>query len=129
MAMITGFRNGESLSTSDVPDSPLLTTSADSSGHVDPYSITAAPGTLSASNYDFTFVDGPLTISPAALTITADNQSMIYGSSLPTLTANYSGLANGDTADSLATPPTLTTTATASSHVADNPYSITASGA
>ena len=39
------------------------------------------------------------------------------------------GLVNGDTAASLTTGPTLATTATATSHVAGNPYSITASGA
>ena len=39
------------------------------------------------------------------------------------------GFVNGDTSASLTTQPTLTTTATASSHVAGNPYGITASGA
>src|SRR6202035_1328570 len=45
------------------------------------------------------------------------------------LTTSYSGFVNGDTAASLTTQPTLTTTATASSHVSGSPYSITASGA
>ena len=48
---------------------------------------------------------------------------------MPTLTASYSGFVNGDTSASLTTQPTLATTATASSHVAGNPYTITASGA
>ena len=48
---------------------------------------------------------------------------------MPTLTASYSGFVNGDTAASLTTQPTLTTTATASSHVSGSPYTITASGA
>ena len=46
---------------------------------------------------------------------------------MPTLTASYSGFVNGDTAANLTTQPTLTTTATASSHVGT--YAITASGA
>ena len=54
---------------------------------------------------------------------------MVYGAALPTLTASYSGFVNGDTSAGLTTLPTLTTTATASSHVAGSPYSITASGA
>ncbi len=62
------------------------------------------------------------------MTITADNQTKVYGAALPTLTASYSGLVNGDTPASLTTPPTLTTTATASS-VAGSPYPITASAA
>ena len=44
---------------------------------------------------------------------------------LPTLTASYNGLVNGDQPVSLTTPPTLATTATAASHVGS--YSITAS--
>ena len=48
---------------------------------------------------------------------------------MPTLTASYTGFVNGDSSVSLTTQPTLTSTATASSHVSGNPYSITASGA
>ena len=69
------------------------------------------------------------TVIPATLTITANNQTKVYGAALPTLTASYSGFVNGDTTASLTTQPTLTTTATAGSHVAGSPYSITASGA
>ncbi len=53
----------------------------------------------------------------------------MYGAALPSLTASYSGFVNGDTSVSLTTQPTLSTTATAASHVAGSPYSITASGA
>ena len=48
---------------------------------------------------------------------------------MPSLTASYSGFVNGDTSASLTTPPTLSITATAASHVAGSPYAITASGA
>ena len=72
---------------------------------------------------------GSFNITPAALTITANNQTKVYGAALPTLTASYSGFVNGDTSASLTTLPTLSTTATASSHVAGSPYAITASGA
>ena len=53
----------------------------------------------------------------------------VYGAALPALTASYTGLAAGDTAASLTTPPTLSTTATASSPVVAGRYPITASGA
>jgi hypothetical protein len=66
-------------------------------------------------------------VTPAPLTITANNQSKVYGAALPSLTASYSGFVNGDTAASLTTPPTLMTTAMASSPVGS--YPITASGA
>ena len=39
------------------------------------------------------------------MTITADNKSKVYGAALPALTATYSGFAEGETADSLATKP------------------------
>jgi hypothetical protein len=94
--------------------SPVGTYDISASGAVDP-------------NYSITYVDGTLTVSPAALTISADNQSKVYGAAVPTLTASYSGFVNGDTAASLTTAPTLSTTATADSPVGS--YAISASGA
>ena len=40
-------------------------------------------------------------MTAAPLTITANNQSKVYGAALPTLTASYSGFVNGDTSASL----------------------------
>lgn len=68
-----------------------------------------------------------LTVTPAALTIKADNSTKIYGAANPAFTVTYTGLVNGDNAASLTTAPTLTTTATAASPV--NTYAISASGA
>ena len=87
------------------------------------------PAARSIRDYTSATSPGRLTVTPAALTITADNQTKVYGAALPTLTASYSGFVNGDTSASLTTQPTLSTTATASSHVAGSPYTITASGA
>ena len=70
---------------------------------------------------------GTLNITQAPLTITADNQSKVYGAELPTLTASYSGFVNGDTPANLDTGATLSTTATASSDTGI--YSIIVSGA
>jgi hypothetical protein len=66
-------------------------------------------------------------VSPAPLTITADNKSKVAGSPNPTLTFTPSGFVNGDTVNSLTTQPTLSTTATTTSPA--NTYPITASGA
>jgi hypothetical protein len=95
--------------------------------HVGSYAITASGG--ADTDYSITLKNGTLTITPAALTITADSKSKPYGAALPALTASYNGLVNGDTPASLTTQPTLSTTATAASHVAGGPYGITASGA
>src|SRR5260370_35934809 len=73
------------------------------------------------------YVAGTLTVTPAALTITADSKTKAYGAALPALTASYSGFVNGDTSASVTAQLSLSTTATASSHVAGNPYTITAS--
>jgi hypothetical protein len=57
-------------------------------------------GTLTAgSNYTLAFVDGTLGITPQALTVTADNQSKVYGDNDPLLTYQLTSgsLVNGDT--------------------------------
>ena len=126
-ASFTGFVNGDT--SASLTSQPSLSTTANVSSHVsgNPYTITAS-GAVD-SDYTISYAAGTLTVTTAALTITAANQSKIYGAALPTLTAIYSGFVAGDTAANLTTQPTLTTTATASSHVSGNPYSITASGA
>ena len=63
-------------------------------------------------------------VAQAALTVTANSQTKPYGAALPPLTAGYSGLVNGDTASSLTTQPTLSTTATASSAVGSYPINV-----
>ena len=79
------------------------------------------------TDYTISYVGGTLTRNAGKrLTITADNQSAVYGAVLPTLTASYSGFVNGDTGTSLTTAPTLATSATAASHVGS--YTVTASG-
>jgi autotransporter-associated beta strand protein len=48
-------------------------------------------------------------VSPAPLTITADDQAKVAGDPVPTLTARYSGFVLGQTPAVLTTPVTLTT--------------------
>jgi hypothetical protein len=117
----SGFVNGESASVLG----GTLAFSRASGEAVGGYTIT--PSGLTSTSYAITFVNGTLTVSPAGLTITANNQSKAYGAALPVLTVSYSGFVNGDTAASLTTPPAVTTTGTASSAVGT--YPITASGA
>ncbi|MGD1104528.1 MAG: protease pro-enzyme activation domain-containing protein, partial [Terriglobia bacterium] len=59
----------------------------------------------------------------APLVITASSASMTYGGTPPTITPSYSGFVNGDTASSLTTQPTCSTTATAHSPVGSYPSS------
>ena len=68
-----------------------------------------------------------LTVTKAALAITADNKSRQAGQPNPTFTATYAGFVNGDTAASLDTPVALSTTANTLSPAGT--YPITATGA
>ena len=89
--------------------------------------ISNAAGT-GLTNYDITFETGDFTITPAPLTITADDQSKTYATSFTFDGDEYvaTGLLNGDliTTVDLASDATLVTAT-----VADGPYDITASNA
>jgi hypothetical protein len=121
-ASYNGFVNGDTVSV--LSGSPSLTTVATVGSPVAGYTITAANGTLSATNYSFNFVNGTLTVNPAALTVTANNTNRLYGATNPVFTASYSGFVNGDTVGVLSGSPSLTTAATAASPAAG--YTITA---
>ncbi|PRC92982.1 MBG domain-containing protein [Solimicrobium silvestre] len=94
-----------------------------------PYSITASAatgGTFSASNYTINYVNGGLTVTPAALTITASNATKTYGQT-PSLSAfTSSGLINGETIGGVTE---TSTGAAVTTGVTGSPYSITASAA
>ncbi len=62
-----------------------------------------------------------LTVTPAQLKVTANNQSMVYGATLPVLTGTLSGVVGGD-----GITATYSTTATSSSGVVAGGYPITA---
>ena len=125
-ASYSGFVNGDT--SASLHTQPTLRTTATASSH-DRAPTPSPPAARSIRITRSRMWPGRSPSRPASLTITADNQTKVYGAALPTLTASYSGFVNGDTSASLTTQPTLTTTATASSHVSGNPYTITASGA
>jgi hypothetical protein len=119
----SGFVSGDNPNSLTTP--PTVTTTATAASPVGSYPTTASGA--ADPNYTITYIDGTLSISPANLTITANNASMVYGAAVPALSASYSGFVNGDDASSLTTPPTLTTTADATSPAGT--YPITASAA
>lgn len=122
-ASYTGWVNGDTPAC--LTCLPALSTTATGASHVADYTITVSGA--ASPNYTISYLPGTLTVTPAPLTIKADNKTMLFGDPLPTLTASYSGLVNGDTATSLATLPTLSTAATANSPVGT--YAIDVSGA
>ena len=110
-ATYTGLVNGDA---STVVTGASLSTSATSASNVGTYGI--ALGAASAGNYTITEVGGNLTVTPASLTITANDAGKIYGAANPALSATYTGLVNGD-ASTVVTGASLSTTATTASNV------------
>ena len=58
------------------------------------YTIT--PSGVSNPNYAITFVNGKVTVSKAALTITAEDKEVTYGDEAPAFTVTYEGFKNED---------------------------------
>jgi len=120
---ITGFVNGDTMSV--VSGSPSLTTPATSASGVGGYPIAITAGSLAAANYDFPdLANGTLTINPAPLTVTADDQIMVYGAPVPSLTYSITGFVNGDTAGVVSGTPGLSTPAMSSSNVGNYPIAV-----
>ena len=124
-ATYSSFVNGDT--SASLTTQPTLTTTATASSHVigGPYTI-SANGAVDADAIGY--ATSWTTVTPVAVPRSRRPTDEAYGA-LPTLTATYSGTVNGDTSASLTTQPTLTTTATAASHVIGGPYTISVSGA
>ncbi len=131
-ATLSGFVNSETdaglRGSGALSGSAGFTGAATSAVNAGSYTITPTAGSLAATNYDFTtFNDGTLTINKAHLTVTADNQSRVYGAPNPTFTATLSGFKNGETlfTSGVTGSASCTTPATPTSPVSGSPYTIT----
>ena len=86
--------------------------------------VAISQGTLAANaNYSLNFVNGALTVTKAALSVTAVDKTKLYGSAVPSLTFTTSGLVNNETVAQVLTGG-LATTATAASSVGNYPITI-----
>ena len=119
-ATITGFVNSENLASSGVTGTAGVTTTATAGSPVGSYTLTAAIGTLAASNYNFTFVNGSLTVNKRAATWTTTASSKTYGDADPSPLTTGSG--NFLVADGVS----ATYARAAGETVAGSPYHITA---
>lgn len=100
----TGYVNGQTFATSGVTGTPSVTTTATAASGVGAYPISVAVGTLAASNYQFSYVAGTLTVTAATLTVTASAQSKVYGTTVASAgvlntTYTVNGLQNSDAAN------------------------------
>ncbi|NJK95405.1 MAG: hypothetical protein HC905_11275 [Bacteroidales bacterium] len=94
---------------------PDVATAAQQNSSAGDYDI--VPSGASASNYSISYVNGTLTISKKLLTVTAANQSKIYGEPNPSLTILYSGFIGSEDATVLGTAPVASTIADQTSDV------------
>ncbi|MBL7872716.1 MAG: gliding motility-associated C-terminal domain-containing protein, partial [Cyclobacteriaceae bacterium] len=118
----SGFVNSEN--TSVLNTAPAAATAAIGTTPVGTYPITVSGGV--ATNYDFTYVSGTLTVTKASVTAIALDANRIYGAANPSFTITYTGLLNGENSSVIDTPPTASTVATALSNAGT--YPITVSG-
>jgi hypothetical protein len=129
MVSYSGLVNGDTPATFSTSPNVAPTMTAPAGNHVGTYVGAIVASGASDPDYTISYAAGALTVTPAPLTITANNQSKAYGQANPPLTVSYSGFVNGDTAASLTTTPTITTTATTTSAVSASPYPINVGGA
>jgi sugar lactone lactonase YvrE len=122
---LSGFVNGDTSATA-MSGTPALSTPANASSRPGSYLIASGPGTLAASNYNFSYGKGTVTIGKAVLTVTAKSLSMTYGAPLPALTYSYSGFLNGDGSTTVQGALSLSTGATSASPVGSYPIVCTA---
>jgi MBG domain (YGX type) len=89
------------------------------------YSIVPVATGANLANYNVVYVNGTLAVSKALLTVTPNNQSIVSGSVLPSLSATITGYVNGDTQTVVTGLPAVTTTATSSSPTGSYPITAT----
>jgi sugar lactone lactonase YvrE len=113
---ITGALNGDTFTIT-------YSTTANATSPIGTYPIVPTVSGAS-SNYTVTTTNGILTVTPATLTVTANNASRAYGTANPIFTGTTTGLLNSDTVTTA-----FTTSAVANSPVGTYPIIPTVSGA
>jgi hypothetical protein len=114
-ATIAGFVNGEGPAVLTAP--PVCSANASPSPNAGTYPNRTSCSAAAAANYTFNYLKGTLTVTPAPLTVSADNKTRFFGQPNPALTFTVHGLVNGDTQAAVLTgAPTLTTTARVVGH-------------
>ncbi len=120
---ISGFQGTDTVAI--VSGSAGTATAATTNSSVGTYAITVTNINLSASNYSFAFTNGQLTVSPASLLVSADNQSRVYGATNPVLTYSFSGFSNADNSSVVSGAAGTATTATTNAIVGTYPITVT----
>jgi len=120
----SGFVNGDPASV--IAGAPIINAQASPGSPVGSYAIAPALGTLTAANYTFSFTSGTLVVTPAVLTLAADDTGISYGQSLPALKYSISGFVAKDTISIIAGSPLMATKASSRASVGTYPITPTA---
>ena len=100
---------------SEITIQPTISTTATRTSSVGDYPITISGG--SATNYEFIYEPGVLTVTKAPLSAKINDERKVYGTQNPTFIIEYNGLKNGETTPEWTTKPTFQTEATQRSNV------------
>ena len=119
----SGFVNGDT--PASLSSHPVCTTSASSSSAVGNYATSCSGA--SDPNYNISYVNGSVHVTPAPISITASSASIVYGSSAPAITPSIKGLVNGQSASVLGGGLTCSSSAGPTSPVGS--YASSCSGA
>jgi hypothetical protein len=103
--MVNGAVNGDTFTVTG-------TTTATATSAVGAYAVVPAVSGSDVADYTVVKVNGKLTVTPAALTVTGPDLSRVFGAANPSLNGTVTGAVNGDTFTVMGT-----TTATATSPV------------
>src|SRR5256886_10965905 len=123
---LSGFVNGQNATTALVTGAASCSRTAGESVAGSPYTITCAPGTLAAPNYDFaTGTTASFTINRAPLLVNAGANSKTYGDIDPAFAWTLSGFVNGQNATTALVTGAASCGRTAGESVAGSPYTIT----
>gem|GEM_PF-636687 len=94
---------------------PTFSTTAQKTSNVGEYPITISGG--SATNYEFAYEPGVLTVTKALLSAKVNDATKVYGSNNPSFSIEYYGLKNNETVPAWTRVPAYQTSATKSSGV------------
>src|SRR5262249_32571363 len=99
----TGLQNGETIGGVTLASAGAALSAGDALPMYPIAPSAATGGTFNAANYAISYVNGTLTVNPAALTVTANNASKTYGQTVTFTGSEFaaSGLQNGETIGSV----------------------------
>ena len=121
-----GFASGENAGNVTISGAASCSRASGETVVGSPYTITCAPGTLSAANYSFqTGSTGTLAITKATLSVNADPASKTYGDADPAFTYTFSGFQFSDDASNSGITGAADCSRTSGEIVLGSPYTIT----